>query len=367
MVTKKKAKKNEDFKKVKLKVGKKLKKTTTTDTTIKARKVVLAQQLEEKIDSEDKPLSFRGLTLDDLSKQLGHFNKNIRNSAIIGLKQILTSRPDLITIHLRTLIPSIARLMSDNSLEPSHRVQLKALLRVICTVPSQTMSAHITLFLAHVFRALSHMELPIRNFALSILSTLMSSYPELCRNNPDLFPSFINFLGSSRKPLWNKPGFLDTILSFVNVFDVSRRKQIQEIDLKINFEDQKFDEKSGDLKNVFYQSEGQSPFDFTIMTSSKATSVSPFELPSALLNLNKVLAPLITTSILEDTGGTFLPQTTCLIESIVRAAENQSNDFLLKDFRQQVIDSMDSVRKAILKRKGKSDKLRNAAKWLIVE
>lgn len=35
MVTKKKARKNEDFKKVKLKVGKKLKKTATTDTTIK--------------------------------------------------------------------------------------------------------------------------------------------------------------------------------------------------------------------------------------------------------------------------------------------------------------------------------------------
>lgn len=34
MVTKKKARKNADFKKVKLKVGKKLKKTTTTDTAI---------------------------------------------------------------------------------------------------------------------------------------------------------------------------------------------------------------------------------------------------------------------------------------------------------------------------------------------
>ncbi|KIH52797.1 hypothetical protein ANCDUO_17093 [Ancylostoma duodenale] len=77
MVTKKKAKKNADFKKVKLKVGKKLKKTTTTDTTITAKKVVLISQLQEKSESSEKPLSFRGLSLEELCRQLGHFNKSV--------------------------------------------------------------------------------------------------------------------------------------------------------------------------------------------------------------------------------------------------------------------------------------------------
>ncbi|VDN34540.1 unnamed protein product [Cylicostephanus goldi] len=83
MGSKKKAKKNADFKKVKLKVGKKLKKTTTTDTTIQTKKVVLISQLEEKSESSEKPLSFRGLSLDELCKQLGHFNKSNTGTSFI--------------------------------------------------------------------------------------------------------------------------------------------------------------------------------------------------------------------------------------------------------------------------------------------
>lgn len=91
MTTKKKQKKNEDFKKVKLKVGKKLKKTATTDATITgildpikpiyyflsilAKKIIITSQLSEKVNGDDNPLSFRGLSLDELCNQLGHFNK----------------------------------------------------------------------------------------------------------------------------------------------------------------------------------------------------------------------------------------------------------------------------------------------------
>ncbi|CAB3401795.1 unnamed protein product [Caenorhabditis bovis] len=363
MVTKKKARKNEDFKKVKLKIGKKLKKTATTDTTIKAKRVVLANQLEEKVAAEDKPLSYRGLTLDELSTQLGHFNKNIRNGAIMGLKQILSSRPDLIAAHLRTLVPSIARLLSDNTLEPKHYAQLKALLKVICTAPSGTMSAHITLFLAHVYRALSHMEIQVRNFALSILSILMETYPKLCRNNADLFPSFINFLSSSRKPKWNSPKFLDTITQFINIFDVNKKKKRTETELELNFERETLHVSS--VGRVFQESSNVSPFDFAVLTSAKTTSVSPFELPSALLSLIKAVSPILSNSILEDTGGAFMQQTCQIIESIVKAAENQPNEFLMKDFKKSVYDSMESVRKSIEKRKGSSAKLKSSAKWLI--
>ncbi|PIO73905.1 hypothetical protein TELCIR_04114 [Teladorsagia circumcincta] len=113
MVTKKKAKKNADFKKVKLKVGKKLKKTATTDTTITTKKVVLISQLQVKNVTSDKPLSYRGLSLEELCKQLGHFNKSVRRDALMGTKQLLMSRPDLIENHLRTLVPAVARLISD--------------------------------------------------------------------------------------------------------------------------------------------------------------------------------------------------------------------------------------------------------------
>uniref|UniRef100_A0A1I7X4V7 Ipi1_N domain-containing protein n=1 Tax=Heterorhabditis bacteriophora TaxID=37862 RepID=A0A1I7X4V7_HETBA len=221
MVTKKaRDRKNADFKKVKLRVGRKLKKTNTTDTTVQVKKVVLLSQLNEKLETADQPLSFRGLSLDDLCKQLGHFNQNIRKDAIIGTKQLLTSRPDLIKVHLRTLIPSIARLISSSNNNPSLNAHLRALLNVICTVPSYCMSVHFKLFMAHVLRALSHMELSVRNFSLSILSTIMSSYRDLCRNDMELFTSFVKFLNSSKKPAWNAPRFLEIIKVFLNVYDI---------------------------------------------------------------------------------------------------------------------------------------------------
>ncbi|ULU00210.1 hypothetical protein L5515_003872 [Caenorhabditis briggsae] len=364
MVTKKKARKNEDFKKVKLKVGKKLKKTTTTDTTIKAKRVVLASQLEEKVETDENPLSFRGLTLNELCKQMGHFNSKVKMNAIQGLKQILTSRPDLVNVQLRLLVPSVVVHVSDASFEPPTRQNLLNLFKILCTASVQSMSAHITLFLAHVLRALTNIVTEVRHLALNALSILLDRYPSLCRNHADLFPCFINYLGSSKRLSWHKAGLIDTILNFINVYDMNRERKMETTELKINFEDGKM-EGEVNTKKVFIQNPDASPFDFGVVSSSKSHAVSPFELPDALLNLANVLAPIISSIILEDAGGQFMVQGVKLIETIVRGAENQPNDFLLKDFRKQVYDSMSSVRIAISKRQGKSDRFRTAASWLV--
>ncbi|VDP58695.1 unnamed protein product [Heligmosomoides polygyrus] len=211
MVTKKKARKNADFKKVKLKVGKKLKKTTTTDTAISTKKIVLVSQLLEKSETSDKPLSYRGLSLDELCKQLGHFNKV---DALLGTKQLLTSRPDLIQSHLRTLIPSVARLITDCGHDPALNGQLRSLLRVICCVPSHAITAHFTLLVAHLLHALTHNELGVRNFSFSIVGMLLNTYPRLCSNNAELFTTFLKFLQSSRRPAWNSPHFLEIVETF---------------------------------------------------------------------------------------------------------------------------------------------------------
>ncbi|CAL2036592.1 unnamed protein product [Caenorhabditis brenneri] len=364
MVTKKKARKNEDFKKVKLKVGKKLKKTTTTDTTIKAKRVVLATQLEEKVETDANPLSFRGLTLEELCKQMGHFNAKVKMNAIHGLKQILTSRPDLVNVHLRLLVPCVAVHVSDASFEPPTRQNLLNLYKILCTASIPAMSAHITLFLAHVLRALTNIVTEVRHLALSTLSILLDRYPSLCRNHADLFPCFINYLGSSKRLPWNKPGLIDTILNFINVYDMNRERKVETTTAEISFESGKM---IGNIntKTFFTQNHDASPFDFAVVSSSKSHAVSPFELPNALLNLAAVLAPIISNIVLEDIGGLFMVQGVKLIESIVRGAENQPNDFLMKNFKKQVYDSMATVRIAISKRQGKSDRFKSAASWLL--
>lgn len=361
MVTKKqKERKNADFKKVKLKVGKKLKKTSTTDATFSAKKLVLTSQLADKQETDEAPLSFRGLTLGELCKQLGHFNKAIRKDALAGTKQLLTSRPDLIVSHLRTLIPSIARLLNESATDPALNAQLKSLLAVICSVPEQSMSAHFTLLLAHVLRALTNMEMRTRLLALSVLSMLMKNYPRLCRNNADLFSTFVKFLSSPRKPQWNSANFLDKILSFITVYEAdSDEKYVQPEEAYIDF-------KLGTISEVVSLPNSSSkmtgPFDFPVFSSCAAVCASPFELPKSLISLSCVLAPIIATSLMEDTGGAHLTSTLAIIDAVGRATMKQTNAFLVSDFNQKLGAAWNDVKKAALTRK--NERIRQAVTWI---
>src|SRR4051812_36885286 len=78
---------NEDFKKQKLKPGKILKKTNATDTRMTVKKVVLLEQLKEKTSTVK---TVRGLTLEDLCKQLGHYNQSVKRDAIVGMSILMS-------------------------------------------------------------------------------------------------------------------------------------------------------------------------------------------------------------------------------------------------------------------------------------
>lgn len=65
-----------------------------------------------------KPLdvvhSHRGLSLDDLCRQLGHYNMKIRRDAVVGLRQLLSANPELITNELHIIIASVSRRISSD-------------------------------------------------------------------------------------------------------------------------------------------------------------------------------------------------------------------------------------------------------------
>ncbi|KAM3724824.1 High mobility group protein 20A [Dirofilaria immitis] len=212
----KKAKK--DFPKAKLKLGKKLKKTTTTDTRIQSKKVILVEQLAK---NDDSCLSHRGLSLNELCRQLGHYNINVRRGSVIGVKQLLSSHPELISKHLHILIPAVGRLIACDKSDSSFHAQLRTLLELLCTMNASTMSSHFTLLMAHILRALTHLRMSVRMYALTILTLLMRTYPDLCRNSIDLFDSFVGFLNSKRIPA-NKKLLVDSVHVFLRTFLVEK-------------------------------------------------------------------------------------------------------------------------------------------------
>ncbi|VDP24104.1 unnamed protein product [Onchocerca flexuosa] len=71
--------------------------------------------------------------------------------------------------------------------------------------------------MAHTLRALTHLRMGVRIYALTILTLLMRTYPDLCRNSIDLFDSFVEFLNSKRIPA-NRKLLLDAVHAFLRAF-----------------------------------------------------------------------------------------------------------------------------------------------------
>lgn len=84
--------------------------------------------------------------------------------------------------------------------DSSFHAQLRALLELIFTTNASMVSPHFTLLMAHTLRALTHLRMGVRIYALTILTLLMRTYPGLCRNSTDLYDSFVEFLNSKRIP-----------------------------------------------------------------------------------------------------------------------------------------------------------------------
>ncbi|GMT21071.1 hypothetical protein PFISCL1PPCAC_12368, partial [Pristionchus fissidentatus] len=339
---KKKEKKNAAFKKTKLKVGKILKKTNTTDSTIESRKVVLITQLEEQSGSSTAVYSYRGLSLENLCSQLGHYSKNVRKNAIVGAKQILTSAPNLIEAHLRTIIPAFARLISLTDTDAATHSQLKSLLELVCTVPPMSMSPHFPLFVAHILRGLTHSHDSVRSFALTVIHLLLDTYPSLCRDSTDIFQTIVHFLAANRKTNHSTRVLLDFVASFLRIYDEDAAVASHCVEVRLRAEE-------GVLSHAIDlcpPSLNLDPFHFPVLTTSSAgASSSLFTSPETLLNLVQALSPLVARVALENDRnlGEHIVRVLALMR---RGVDRQPNKFMLADFEERYVKACDPIVKA---------------------
>ncbi|CAG9540705.1 unnamed protein product [Cercopithifilaria johnstoni] len=275
------SKKKKDFPKAKLKVGKKLKKTTVTDTRIHSKKVVLVDQLTK---SNNSCLSHRGLSLDELCRQLGHYNINVRRDSIVGVRQLLSSYPELVPRHLHILIPAVGRLIACDKSDSSFHAQLRALLELLCTTNASMISSHFTLLIAHTLRALTHLRMSVRIYALTILTLLLRTYPGLCRNSIDLFDSFLEFLNSKRIPM-NRKLLLDGAHAFLRAFLVEECTTVGPLHVA------SFSFRNKQYTKINLTSTIQPLIDFCVLGSQPQQSKSPLYLPDKfLLALSGILS-----------------------------------------------------------------------------
>ncbi|KAI8319519.1 hypothetical protein GQ54DRAFT_243433, partial [Martensiomyces pterosporus] len=123
--SKKKQRKAEDFKKVKLKVGKKkAPPTNATDTSFTSKSIVLTGQ-SITADKSAELTNSRNLTLKNVLTQLRHYSAATRKDAVSGLADFLSLHPEVLGTELGSIIDGTVKLIVDN--EPVVR---KGLLRL---------------------------------------------------------------------------------------------------------------------------------------------------------------------------------------------------------------------------------------------
>ncbi|KAJ2159772.1 rRNA processing protein [Coemansia sp. RSA 552] len=195
--SKKTQRKTEDFKKVKLKVGKrKAPPSNATDTSFTSRAIVLGQQ-SISADKSALRTNSRNLTLRDLLTQLRHYSAATRRDAVAGLADFVSLHGDALQSELGPIVDGTVRLMIDS--EPSVRRQaLRLLGDILPTVPAPDLAPFVPLAVMFACSAMTHIMDDIRADAVKFLDLLADVAPaSLALFSARILPSFFSMLETS--------------------------------------------------------------------------------------------------------------------------------------------------------------------------
>lgn len=185
----KKKKRQDDFQKVKLKVGKKKPRAdNATNTNFRTKGIHLSEQLKRDTSG---PTTHRQLGINELLSQLHHYNANVKHSALLGLRELLSVNPSLLEQHLSRLLSEVAAVFTDK--DGNVRVAATRVLRFIAqSVPAERVAPFFPLLSAHLSCAMTHIEAGIQEDAMTVLDVFLEHYPALLAARPAVL--LTNFL-----------------------------------------------------------------------------------------------------------------------------------------------------------------------------
>ncbi|KZT05948.1 uncharacterized protein LAESUDRAFT_726516 [Laetiporus sulphureus 93-53] len=177
--TRKKKDKAADFTKAKLKLGKgKRAPSNAVDTSFKARSIALPSQSIAHDRASDVPTTKRKLTFDDLIAYLKHYNASTRRDAILGLRELLDSHPELILPNLTVLINSCVRVIGDEDAN-IRKTLLSFFGWLLPQIPHEDLVPHTPILLLFTTSAQTHIFPEIRIDAIRFLDLFLEVLPEL--------------------------------------------------------------------------------------------------------------------------------------------------------------------------------------------
>ncbi|KAL7840506.1 hypothetical protein AOLI_G00258290 [Acnodon oligacanthus] len=192
----KKRKRQDDFLKVKLKVGKKKPKAeNATNITFKSKSIHLPEQLKH--DSSG-PTTHRQHSIKDLLSQLHHYNSNVKQGALVGLRELLSANPSLVEQHASVVLTEVAALFTDK--DAAVRAAAVRVLRFVAQcIPAERVAPFFPLLSAHLTCAMTHISAGIQEDALRVLDVLLEHYPALLSQRPTvLLTNFLELISQRR-------------------------------------------------------------------------------------------------------------------------------------------------------------------------
>lgn len=193
----KKRKRQDDFQKTKLKVGKKKPKAeNATNVNFRSKSIHLPEQLKH---GESGPTTHRHLDIKDLLSQLHHFNSNVKQGALVGLRELLSANPTMVELHASVVLSEVAALFTDK--DGSVRAAAVRLLRFVAQcIPSERVAPFFPLLSAHLTCAMTHISEAIQEEALRVLDVLLEHYPGLLsQRHTVLLGNFLELISQRRK------------------------------------------------------------------------------------------------------------------------------------------------------------------------
>lgn len=114
----------------------------------------------------------------DLFSQCRHYSTSVRLEAVNGLKELITTNPELVRSHLSDIVEKSAELLTDKD-----SVVRQGVVRVfklfLPMVSEKQMSSFVPLLTAHLCCAMTHIYDDIQVDSLAVLDLLLDNYPRL--------------------------------------------------------------------------------------------------------------------------------------------------------------------------------------------
>lgn len=188
----KKAKKA-DFAKVKLKVGKKLKKAQNeTKTDFKARKIILKEQLALK--STTVLITKKRHDIKELVSRLSYHNVYVRQDGLNGLRELINRyEPSVIVPHLSTFISRVAPCILDS--DPIIRNSATKFMEALIIKMGPSIEPYFHILATHLSCAMVNLNVRVQGDSLQLMKVLIKHTPKLvARHANTVLNNFINLI-----------------------------------------------------------------------------------------------------------------------------------------------------------------------------